>query len=129
MAGRTLLCVLCLSTLNMYVCTHADTPVSAAKHNGSGSDLILNDCLAYLRFGRYWHEVAIRNAPSNVRHLGKSGTRHEQSATSHFDPKRPKADTYLLVQTGENKLAPAICCIVPRYYGVSPYMAFSRPCA
>ena len=73
MAGRTLLCVLCLSTLNMYVCTHADTPVSAAKHNGSGSDLILNDCLAYLRFGRYWHEVAIRNAPSNVRHLGKSG--------------------------------------------------------
>ncbi len=28
-------------------------PVSAAKHNGAGSDLILNDCLAYLRFGRY----------------------------------------------------------------------------
>jgi hypothetical protein len=38
----------------MYVCTHADTPVCAAKYNGSGSDLILNDCLAYLRFGRYW---------------------------------------------------------------------------
>ena len=28
-------------------------PVSAAKQNGAGSDLVLNDCLAYLRFGRY----------------------------------------------------------------------------
>jgi hypothetical protein len=28
--------------------------VSAAKRNGAGSDLVLNDCLAYLRFGRYW---------------------------------------------------------------------------
>ena len=28
-------------------------PVSAAKHNGAGSDLVLNDCLAYLRFDRY----------------------------------------------------------------------------
>ena len=27
-------------------------PVSAAKHNGAGSDLVLNDCLAYQRFGR-----------------------------------------------------------------------------
>jgi len=29
-------------------------PVSSAKYNGAGSDLVLNDCLAYLRFGRYW---------------------------------------------------------------------------
>ena len=28
-------------------------PVSAAKHNGADSDLVLNDCLAYLRFDRY----------------------------------------------------------------------------
>jgi hypothetical protein len=30
---------------------------------------------------------------------------------------------------GESVTVPANCCIVPRCYGVSPYMAFSRPCA
>ena len=41
-------------------------PVSAAKHNGAGSDLILNDCLAYLRFGRYWHFGDLTRCPSQV---------------------------------------------------------------
>jgi hypothetical protein len=32
-------------------------PVSAAKHNGAGIDLVLNYCVAYLAFGRYWQLI------------------------------------------------------------------------
>src|ERR1700722_1824644 len=60
-AGRTLLRVLCFKQ-----CTSAPTqipPVFAAKHNGAGSDLVLNDCIAYLRFGRF------SNRPFGVKHF------------------------------------------------------------
>jgi hypothetical protein len=50
---QKLLRVLCLSNLNN-VRLPPIPPVSAAKQNGAGSDLVLNDCLAYPRFGRYW---------------------------------------------------------------------------
>jgi hypothetical protein len=47
-----------LSTLNK--CTFAPAqipPVSGAKHNGAGIDLVLNYWVAYLGFGRYWQLI------------------------------------------------------------------------
>ena len=51
---QKLLRVLCLSSLNNVRLPHMQIPpVSAAKQNGAGSDLVLNNCLAYPRFGRF----------------------------------------------------------------------------
>jgi len=38
----------------MYVRTHADTAGLRGATNGASSDLVLNNGVAYLGFGRYW---------------------------------------------------------------------------
>jgi hypothetical protein len=60
--------------------------VSAAKHNGAGSDLVLNDCLAYLRFGRYWPMTSDSALRKYFWTWGLSG--HETS--SRRGPRLPK---------------------------------------
>jgi hypothetical protein len=50
-------------------------PVSAPKQNGAGSDLVLNDCLAYLRFGRYWPFCDVARCPLFGRYPGKADER------------------------------------------------------
>ena len=68
-AGRTLLRVLCLSTLNnvrLHPCRYRQSP--RRNTTVQVATFVLNDCLAYLRFGRYW-PIASLCGDSKIRSL------------------------------------------------------------